>query len=92
LQLDGPGSFDPPENNTVVGFGANDQIDIGGLLYGTSSTETFTQDQGGGAGILKVTNGDGVTANIHLAGDYTSGNFELASDGHGGTLVSHLPR
>ncbi|HLH92034.1 MAG TPA: hypothetical protein VKX28_26680 [Xanthobacteraceae bacterium] len=92
LQLAGPGSFDPNQQNAVVGFTGQDQIDIGGLVYGVTTTVNFTENAAGTGGTLTVTNGPGTaTSNILLYGDYTTANFALASDGHGGTLVTDPP-
>jgi hypothetical protein len=38
-----------------------------------------------------VTNGSGATSSIFFGGGYSTGNFSLASDGHGGTLVTDPP-
>jgi len=39
------------------------------------------------SGTLKVT--DGIhTANIELLGQYSTANFHLSADGHGGTIVT----
>jgi hypothetical protein len=87
LQLDGPGSFDPPEQNAVVGFGGQDHIDIGQLVYGPNSTASFAPNDAGTGGTLTVANGN-ATSTLLLFGDYTTANFALADDGHGGTLVT----
>jgi hypothetical protein len=91
LQLDGPGSFDPPEQNAVVGFGAQDQIDIGGLVYTEGTTgASYLENGDRTGGTLTVGNGT-TSSSILLYGDYTTQNFALASDGHGGTLVTDPP-
>ncbi len=92
LQLSGPGSFDPPEQNGVVGFGGQDHIDIGNLVYDPITTNAnFTENAAGTAGTLTVSNNGGASASLLLFGDYTTANFALASDGHGGTLVTDPP-
>jgi hypothetical protein len=39
------------------------------------------------SGTLTVSDHGGNTANITLLGQYVAGNFNIATDGHGGTVV-----
>ena len=81
----------------VAGFGASDQIDLRDVAFviattkkGQQSDLSFTEAASNLSGTLTVNDGTH-TANIQLLGQYTAGQFTLASDGHGGTLVSDPP-
>ncbi|WP_439393019.1 VCBS domain-containing protein [Bradyrhizobium sp. PMVTL-01] len=82
LQLDHAINF----SGLVSGFNAGDQIDLHDILSASGASASYTANNAGTGGTLSVT--DGVhTANIGLLGQYTSDDFELASDGAGGTLI-----
>ncbi|WP_439375552.1 beta strand repeat-containing protein [Bradyrhizobium sp. DASA03120] len=82
LQLDHAINF----SGLVSGFNAGDQIDLHDILSASGASASYTANDAGTGGTLSVT--DGVhTANIGLLGQYTSDEFELASDGAGGTLI-----
>lgn len=87
LWLGLPSSF----TGTVSGFGAQDAIDLPGIIYNSNSaTPSYTPNASSTGGTLSVS--DGLhTANIALLGNYTAGNFATASDGHGGTLIVDPP-
>jgi autotransporter passenger strand-loop-strand repeat protein len=82
----------------VAGFGegsAPDQIDLKDIAFGTTTTKknpthfSFTEAANGTSGTLTVTDGFH-TASLLLAqyaAAFTSNNFVLGSDGHGGTIV-----
>jgi hypothetical protein len=70
----------------IEGFASGDTIDLRDVLSGTA-TKSFAAVLNGGT--LTVSDGTH-TANLILAGSYTSGSFSLAADGHGGTLVSFV--
>ena len=42
------------------------------------------------AGALTVSNGSTLVAKLEVKGSYTTANFKLASDGHGGSLISYV--
>jgi fibronectin-binding autotransporter adhesin len=64
------------------------QIDLGGFTF--SVGETVSWSQTGTSGTLTVTDGT-KTASLTLIGSYSSGNFHLSNDGHGGTFVDDPP-
>jgi autotransporter passenger strand-loop-strand repeat protein len=75
----------------VAGFDkTNQELDLKDIAFVSGTTsETFTQIVPDG-GLLAVSDGMH-TANIQLLGNYVTQDFHLASDGHGGTLVTELP-
>jgi hypothetical protein len=75
LSLSALSSFAAP----ISGFGFADKID----LVSTAATSlTLT------AGVLDVMNGTSTVATLTLDGAYTQGDFTLASDGAGGSLIT----
>jgi autotransporter passenger strand-loop-strand repeat protein len=84
------------ELDNLAGFGAKisglttstQKIDLGGFTF--SAGETVTWTQAGTSGTLKVTDG-AKTASLTLIGTYTTANFHLSNDGHGGTFVVDPP-
>jgi autotransporter passenger strand-loop-strand repeat protein len=67
----------------ISGFGYTDQIDLRNIKFAGDTTKTFSQ------GVLTVTEGS-TTAQLALIGQYTAGDFSLASDGHGGTMITGI--
>jgi hypothetical protein len=95
LVLDQSVTFTAGFQNSIVGFGGQDQLDLRDIVYDPNTSKaTFSENSDGTSGTLTVT-GDLTKANfpasIVLYGDYTTANFALASDGHGGTLVTDPP-
>jgi hypothetical protein len=87
LQLDQFAGF----TGSIAGFGAQDQLDLRDLVYDpNTTTASFSENAGGTAGTLTVTNG-GATATLLLFGDYSTASFTVAGDGHGGTLLVDPP-
>jgi hypothetical protein len=85
LQLDSPWAF----SGKVAGFGGQDQIDLADVDFGAQTTLGYARN-GSTGGELKV--GDGIhTASIALLGNYMASTFAMASDGHGGTLITEVP-
>jgi hypothetical protein len=78
-------------HGTISGFGAGggaDVLDVG-RPFGAGTTFNFTEQAGGVAGTLAITDPTGeIHAAIHLLGDYSNANFALASDLHGGMLFT----
>jgi hypothetical protein len=79
----------------IVGFTGDgtaahsDIIDLRGVDF-AKAQESYAQANGSESGTLTV--GDGQTAvHINFQGTYVSGNFVLANDGNGGTLVIDPP-
>jgi hypothetical protein len=85
LQLDSPWSF----SGKVADFGGQDQIDLVDVSFGGPITLGYAKN-GSTGGELKVS--DGIhNADIALLGNYMASTFAIASDGHGGTLITEAP-
>jgi hypothetical protein len=67
--------------NTLSGFGAKDTID---LIKLAANSESFAN------GTLTLLENGSVVDTLTVAGKYTSGNFSLKSDGHGGTTIGFV--
>lgn len=65
-----------------------DRLDLSDIVFASGPTVDFTPAVG--SGTLSISDGTR-TANLTLLGTYTTANFHLASDGHGGTLVTDPP-
>ena len=65
----------------IVDFAAGDAID----LVNTTATKL---SYAGGA--LTVSNGTTQVAKLEIKGSYTTANFKLATDGHGGEVISYI--
>ena len=63
------------------------EIDLGGISFGKKTKVSFKEDKNNLSGTLTVTDGTH-TANLTLLGQYSANDFTLASDGHGGTMVT----
>jgi len=74
----------------ISGLSGSDQIDLKDIAFGTGTTVAYTGTPTGG--VLTVSDAQGHTANIALAGDYTDSTFALSSDGSGGTTVIDPPK
>ena len=90
LQLDDSQHF----HGLIAGFaspkGVIEEIDLGDITFGKQTKVSFKEDKNHLSGTLTVTNGT-QTASLTLLGQYSTGNFNLASDGHGGTMVTDPP-
>ena len=80
LKLDDAPAF----TGEVSGLTGADALDLVDVSYGPNTTATFLGNTSGGT--LTVTDGTH-TANIALVGNYLSSNWDLSSDGNGGTVV-----
>ena len=67
--------------STLAGFGTGDTIDLVKLV---ANGESFAN------GTLTLLSGSKQVAQLTLAGSYTSNNFTLTSDGHGGTDIGFV--
>jgi hypothetical protein len=76
LDLGKPASF----LGTIAGFGSMDKID---LLSTVATNLAFA------GGKLTVENGTATVATLAFSGTYTTSNFALGPDGHGGSLITH---
>jgi autotransporter passenger strand-loop-strand repeat protein len=82
LKLDASVSF----SGTISGFHPGDFFDLADIAFGSGTTLGFSEAPSNTSGTLTVNDGTH-TANITLLGQYVAGQFTLASDGNGGTLI-----
>ena len=68
---------------------SSDAIDLKDINFVTAA-ESYAESSDGIGGTLTVSDGAN-TAVIHFSGNYVLGNFEFASDGQGGTLITDPP-
>ena len=83
LKLDASSGF----AGTVAGFGGQDQIDLADIAFSQGTLLGYAGNAGNSAGTLSVADGTHA-ANIALLGSYMASSFAMASDGHGGTLIT----
>jgi autotransporter passenger strand-loop-strand repeat protein len=89
LQLDDSQHF----GGLVAGFAQPDLLDLRDIAFisGTTSV-SFVEAASNLSGTLTVGNGTpGTTANITLIGQYMAGQFQIQTDGAGGTTVLGPP-
>ncbi|MGC2411790.1 MAG: NF038122 family metalloprotease, partial [Stellaceae bacterium] len=86
LQLDAGASF----TGAIKGFAIPDGIDLRSVAFGAGTTKSFTEAASHTSGTLTVTSGTH-TVHLTLLGVYSTSNFNLATDNHGGTLVTDPP-
>ncbi len=67
-------------SSTISGFGTGDVIDVKREVHSL----TFA------AGTLTLYNGQTVVETLQFAGTYTTANFNLTSDGHGGADITYV--
>ncbi len=72
----------------IIGLTGSDAIDL--INVGTAGV-SLNYTAGSGNGVLTVKSGASTIANLHFNGNYVLGNFSVASDGHGGTLILDPP-
>jgi hypothetical protein len=77
----------------VAGFGVPDMLDLRDIAFiSGTTTVNFVEAPSNTSGTLTVGNGtSATTANITLLGHYMMSQFNIASDGAGGTLVTDPP-
>jgi hypothetical protein len=80
LKLDDAVAF----TGQISGLSGSDALDLADVRFGANTEATFLGNAEGGT--LTVTDGTN-TANVALVGDYLSSNWDLSSDGSGGTIV-----
>jgi hypothetical protein len=84
LQLDDAVDF----TGTVAGMIGADMLDLRDIgFFGRSTRLDYTASADNSGGTLSVSDGTH-TANIALLGQYAASSFAMASNGHGGTLIS----
>jgi hypothetical protein len=72
---------------TVSGFGAQDVIDLPGIAFDAQTTLGYLADSNQTGGTLSLTDG-AQSAKIALLGNYMASSFAVASDNHGGTMIT----
>jgi hypothetical protein len=65
----------------VTGYGSGDRIDL---------IDTHATSYHFASGILTVQDGGATVANLHFGGAYTTADFSLSNDGHGGTMIGFV--
>jgi autotransporter passenger strand-loop-strand repeat protein len=90
LQLDASLSF----HGLIAGFGSpqgvTEEIDLRDISFGKATHLKFTEAADHLSGTLTVKDGPN-TVTLTLLGQYSAANFSLASDGHGGTIITDPP-
>jgi autotransporter passenger strand-loop-strand repeat protein len=87
LRLDDSQSF----GTTISGFGIPGGIDLVDVAYNSATTTlNFQEAISNLSGTLTVNDGAHV-ATLTLLGQYVTGQFHMANDGHGGTMVTDPP-
>jgi hypothetical protein len=80
------GALTPCTNDRVAG-----SIDFSGISFGPNTTLAYSANSDNTNGTLTV--GDGLHAqSVALLGQYMASSFVMASDGHGGTLITDPPQ
>jgi hypothetical protein len=69
----------------------SDAIDLKGLAFDSAMQWVYTENSAGTGGELTISEGSSVVDTINFAGNYTTANFTVQSDGSGGTLVTDPP-
>jgi autotransporter passenger strand-loop-strand repeat protein len=87
LQLDASQTF----SGTIAGFasppGVTEQIDLADLSFGKNTNVKFKEAKDGTSGTLTIKTGKN-EVDLTLLGQYTAADFNVASDGAGGTVVT----
>ena len=86
LQLNSSQAF----SGKIAGFGGQDVIDLGDIAFGANTTLGYRENASDTGGTLTVS--DGLHAqSVALLGQYMASSFVMASDGHGGTMITDPP-
>jgi hypothetical protein len=83
LWLDHPSTF----TGKVADFGAQEGIDLPGILFGRHTTLGYSENSSNTGGTLSVKDGTHI-AKLALLRNYMATSFVAAADGHGGTLIT----
>ena len=87
---DGPaGPFDASSRapDQIFGFGGQDIIDPSDISFGARTTLAYSADQNDAGSTIIVSDGTH-HATITLLAQYAASDLQIASDFHGGTVVS----
>jgi hypothetical protein len=72
----------------ISGWQDGDHLDLSDIQFGSGNTTlAYTANAGNSGGKLTVSDGSH-TVSLAMLGQYTAADFALASDGHGGTMIS----
>jgi hypothetical protein len=74
----------------VAGIAPSNHIDLADISFGANTTLGYTPNDSNSGGVLTASDGTHV-AKIALLGQYAAASFAMASDGHGGTLITDPP-
>jgi hypothetical protein len=74
-------------NGSIDLTGANSSIDLTGISFGGNTTLGYSANSDNTGGTLTVSDGSHA-ASVALLGQYMASSFVMASDGHGGTLIT----
>jgi hypothetical protein len=77
-------------SGTIVGFGLTQSIDLADINVATA-TLSYAPNSPNTSGVLTVNDHDGHVAHIKFDGTFVVGDFHLANDGGGGTLLTDPP-
>jgi hypothetical protein len=75
---------------TVAGLAPGNHIDLADISFGAHTTLGYTPNDSNSGGVLTAGDGSHV-AKIALLGQYAAASFVMASDGHGGALITDPP-
>jgi hypothetical protein len=73
---------------TVAGLAPGNHIDLADISFGAHTTLGYTPNDSNSGGVLTASDG---THKIALLGQYAAASFVMASNGHGGTLMTDPP-
>jgi HYR domain len=86
LWLDNSSRF----NSVVAGLAFGNSLDLADITFGRDTTLVYAPNGDNTAGTLSASDGSH-NANIALLSQYMASSFVMASDGHGGTLITDPP-
>ena len=73
---------------TISGFAAFDKIDLDFVAFDAGNHVSWQESNDNTGGALSILDGNNaLVASLHLAGVYATGEFSLANDGTGGTVI-----
>jgi hypothetical protein len=77
-------------SGTIAGFGLHQSIDLVDINEATA-TLSYAPNSPNTSGVLTINDHDGHVAHVKFDGTFVIGNFHLANDGGGGTLLTDPP-
>ena len=87
-----PSGADDPFFGSISGFASgkstSDTLDLGDFTFNAGTMSLGSSTFGSLDANLVISNGVTSSGAIHLLGQYTSGEFHFADDGHGGTAIT----